>query len=272
MKLLISDLDGTLYPIKSVNQTKQLQNNLEAVKKWVSLGNKFAVATARGIWHNHEITKMLGFKVNYIGCNGASVVLENNEQIIKQFPCKVFIDLCRFVQEKNINASVVTGINDEWVWSSKACYPIRNATEIQPNWDSIKVADLIQLDPTLGIERIQILVLPKERDDLKRQLEELNLQVIITTSDIDMIDIGPLNSSKGISILELCQRYHIKHEDLIVVGDSANDVPMFEITENSYCIVHADDHVFEKAKFQVKTVQEVIEKELKKDNRESIIR
>ncbi len=48
MKLLISDLDGTLYPRKESINPRQREDNFKAVKRWVEQGHQFAVATARG--------------------------------------------------------------------------------------------------------------------------------------------------------------------------------------------------------------------------------
>lgn len=70
MKLFISDLDGTFYPRKQTQNPHQLQKNIEAVHRWVQSGNKFSVATARGVHHNAVLTEMLGFSVEYIGGNG----------------------------------------------------------------------------------------------------------------------------------------------------------------------------------------------------------
>ncbi len=104
MKVLISDLDGTLYPKKSIDNEKQFNNNIVAVKKWIKQGNKFAVATARGSHHYEVIIEQLGFKPNFIGSNGAEVIYESGEVIIKQIPMQIFIDLCEYIKKE-------TGIN-----------------------------------------------------------------------------------------------------------------------------------------------------------------
>lgn len=262
MKLLIADLDGTLYPKKDVENPKQLEDNIEAVKKWIDMGNKFAVATARGIHHCEVLFGKLGFRPNYIGCNGAEVMLESGEVISKHFSCQIYIDLCKFVIENEIDASVATGINNAWTWSSKDSYPLKTVPAYQAMADDIELAKLDSIDPLTEIPRIQIFTHPENRDKLKEMIISKNYEINVTTSDSDMIDIGPPNSSKGISILELCDRYGISNEDLIVVGDSENDVAMFEITDKSYCISHAEPAVLEKASRVVKSVKDVVDIEL----------
>ena len=265
MKLLVCDLDGTLYPKKSESSELQFQNNVKAVQKWVEKGNKFAVATARGLHHYSVLTEKLGLEVEFIGCNGAMVRLDTGEEILKEFPCSVFIDLCKFVKENNINASVATGIGDEWVWSGYEKYP-RGVEVYDSLRDVISIADLDAIDPTLGTVRIQIFTPPENRDILKGMIIDRNYPVTVTTSDHDMVDIGPLESSKGISIMELCQKYGITENNLIVAGDSENDIPMFEITKHSYCINHAEPEVLMRASKVIESVAELIEMELEKEN------
>ena len=262
MKLLIADLDGTLYPKKEVKNPKQLEANVEAVKHWVAQGNKFAVATARGLHHYPVLRKTLGFDVNFIGGNGAAVRLETGKEIIKTIPYAIFIDLCRFVLDNKINASVATGYDDKWVWSSKDCFPI-GLNIFRPGVEeTIEVADLDSIDPTEGTDRIQIFVPENELSSLRTKLEERGYPVMITTSDTYMIDIGPQNSSKGITIMELCDTFGVSTEDIIAVGDSENDIPMFEVAHRSYCIDHASQRVKDNADFIVESVEKVIELEL----------
>lgn len=262
MKVIISDLDGTLYPKKSTKNVEQFKNNIAAVRRWIDMGNVFVVATARGKHHYDVVADQLGFKPNFIGSNGAEVIYESGEVSNKYLPMQTFIDLCRFIKENGINASVATGLNDEWIWSSKNCYPIRGAKVFLPSWNYIKVVNFEELNPLDKIVRIQIFISPKERDILKKQIEMMNLDVTMTTSDDDLIDIGPKNSSKAISILELCDKYKIDKCSLISIGDSENDIPMFEISEISYCIDHASQSVKEAATTVVKTVEEAINIEL----------
>lgn len=263
MKLLIADLDGTLYPKKDVKNPNQLDANIKAVKRWVAEGNKFAVATARGLHHYPVLRKTLGFDVNFIGGNGAAVRLETGEEVIKTVPYSIFIDLCRFVLDNKINASVATGVHNKWVWSSKDCFPI-GLNIFRPGVEeTIEVADLDAIDPTEGTDRIQIFVPEADLNSLRSQIEERNYPVSITTSDTYMIDIGPENSSKGITVMELRDRFGVLPDDIIVVGDSENDIPMFKVAHRSYCIDHASNDVKEKADLAVESVEKVIEIELK---------
>lgn len=256
-KWLISDLDGTLYPRKESSNPRQLEENLEAVRRWVKQGHHFVAATARGLHHYASLAEKLGFEFNYIGCNGAEVRLETGEMIVKQMPNRIFIDLCNLILKSDWDASVATGIDDQWVWSSLDRYPCNRET-VKPFWSSAVVADLKKIDPQSKTERIQIFVPAGQREALKDLLLNRKIPAGITTSDVDMIDISPLNCSKGISIQEICQQFGVHRDQLIVVGDSQNDIPMFEMTEHSYCIDLADPQVLCQASQAVSSLAEVI--------------
>lgn len=195
----------------------------------------------------------------------ATVLLQNQELIVKEFPCHIFIDLCHWVKESGFNANVTTGFHGKWIWSSDPCYP-RQESNYPINWDSTTLVKLDELDLQEGISRIQIFTPAQYREQLKQSIINRNYPAVVTTSDDDMIDLGPLNSSKGIAILELCERYGIDLRDVIVVGDFENDIAMFAITKHSYCIDLADSEVQRKASKWVASLQEAIDLELK--NRE----
>ena len=264
MKILISDLDGTLYPTRDSDDQQWFPRNKEAVLKWIKTGNRFAVATARSIGHYSVLCEKLGFNVDYIGGNGAEVILETGEEILKEMPMAIFIDLCNFIIENGINASVMT-IDDGWQWSSIDCYPIKNASTYRSVWDHIKLADLGSMDPEKGIHRIMILTPPEERDNLKEIIASRNYDAVISSSDIDSIDIVPPNCSKGIAIKELCKRYQVDPSNVIVVGDSENDIAMLEVTKNSYAMINAEKKVQQKATYITQSVAELINIELDKD-------
>lgn len=262
MKIIICDLDGTLYPKKNLSNKNQLQDNIRAVRKWKDAGNEFVVATARGMHHYEELVEKLGFKPNFIGSNGAEVIYTSGEVVLKQMPIQIYIDLCRFIEDNDYNASVATGLNDEWVWNTKDKYPIKDAEIYIPSWDYIKLCDKDIINSEDKIERIQIFV-PKEiRDELKDEILKLGYPVSITCSDDDLVDIGPLNCSKGISIEEICHKYNISKKDIIAMGDSHNDISMFKLADRSYCIDHAEEEVKRNANYIVSSVAEAIDKEL----------
>lgn len=262
MKLFVTDLDGTLYP-KDMNNKKEIfESNKVAVYEWIKKGNKFAVATARGIGYYETICNQLGFKVNFLGGNGAENVFDTGEINLKSFPMKIYFDICEFIENLGIDASVSTIQNGNWFWNTTSKYPIYDSKK--PRWQYARLADRNIISPSSSIERIAIFVREAEREEIKTILiGNFGKIVNITTSDIDTIDVGPINSSKGISILELAKKYNITPDNIVTIGDSENDVAMFKISKRSYCIDHAEPVVCNAAWRIVPTVADAIMNELR---------
>ena len=102
----------------------------------------------------------------------------------------------------------------------------------------------------------------KEVEQLLAERFEGRCHVLAT--DVDNIDFIPLNVGKDKAIAMLAAHYGIPLEKVIVIGDAPNDACMFEMTKNSYCMSHSEVSLQKKASSVVNSVEEAIERELKK--------
>ena len=107
--------------------------------------------------------------------------------------------------------------------------------------------------------RIQIFVRPEQKDELMTQIKQLDLGATITSSDVNLIDLGPLNCSKSHAIDFLRKKYGLKREDIYVVGDSDNDLPMFETTSNTYCMTNGTDRLKQSSNHIVDSVADLLQ-------------
>ncbi len=73
------------------------------------------------------------------------------------------------------------------------------------------------------------------------------------------VDIVPKGCSKGNALKRILEVEDMSKDDLYVVGDSFNDVSMFNITHNSYTFNDSEEKVKEYANHEVDYVYEVIE-------------
>ena len=106
---------------------------------------------------------------------------------------------------------------------------------------------------------IAVFVEPERMEEVKQKLrDKFSHLVEIVSSDLDLINITPKGCTKGNGILKLMEKHHLKIEDVGVVGDSDNDVNMFEVTRFSYCMDHSEEIVKNKASKVVKSVAEAI--------------
>ena len=263
MKVLVVDYDGTLYPKEHADCDRLYKENLEAVKKWLAAGHKFVIATGRSGHSKNELEAEIGVPFDYIGVNGGHVILANGETKIKDMPLSVYIDLCEFIKEKEVDASLFTHDDQNWIWSGKEKYPWQEAWFLaSEHIQYITVFPLEELNRETRIKSVDILVAKEKRDDLMALIMEHFPGINIIAIDVNQLKVSPENIGKGIALAELCRNYNIDFTDVIVVGDSHNDIPMFDLVEKSYSMYHSEAAVKAKATKTVNTVKEVIDWEL----------
>ncbi len=83
------------------------------------------------------------------------------------------------------------------------------------------------------------------------------------TTDVDIVYRG---SSKGQSVLEIARYYDIPLENINVIGDSMNDIPMFDITDHAYSFFGIEEDLKPHVNHYVHSVAECIDDLLSKEN------
>lgn len=265
MKLFVSDLDGTLYKDGEQYSAGCNRENREAILKWIKQGNVFAVATARGLSNYEHLCDELGLRINFVGSNGAQIAFASGERMVKQLKARYFIELCQYVKENQVDATVMMQYKEGWISSGESCYPFKGSERV---WRSLRMSHTPgpeEIDPYIEVSKIGIVIRPDLRDIVKEDLRKIyDKQMDIVSSDYDNIDFGPYQCSKGLGVIALAKHYHLRMSDVIVIGDSENDISMLKVTEHGYCISHAEPLVKEAAAHVVETVAEAIELELNK--------
>lgn len=259
MKLLVADLDGTLYPKKDKDGAL-LAKNIAALNKWYKQGNRVVIATSRGIGHLDELKRKLTIPFTFIGANGAIIADEAGNVIEKTFKASTYNEIVKEARNFKLNLSVTTIHDGNWYWSTKEAYPIKGATRKRSVWQYIIQKE--ELDPALPLTQIKILI-PKEelaryKDHLKSKYPDLS----IVSGDNDAIDIQAQDATKGAAVKVIIQEFRLNVDDVFVVGDSENDVAMFELVPNSYCMKDGDTIARCSAHHLIDNVSDLIDSEL----------
>ncbi|MFC4025160.1 HAD family hydrolase [Oceanobacillus longus] len=90
---------------------------------------------------------------------------------------------------------------------------------------------------------------PESIDDWKNTLYQIKKQTdfSLSSSSLHNVEIMVSNVSKATALNMLLQEYDISNENLMVVGDGENDLPMFELAAYSVAMQNAEEVVKEKA-------------------------
>ena len=83
-------------------------------------------------------------------------------------------------------------------------------------------------------------------------------EIVFTYSHQDrMIAGGVMPVNKAVVLKQVLDHYHIKEDEVMVVGDSGNDVPLFNNFPNSFVTKHAPEEVKKQAKYVVESVADL---------------
>lgn len=83
----------------------------------------------------------------------------------------------------------------------------------------------------------------KERDEAKNRIKTQFPALELTTSLTHNWEIMNKGVNKGSGLLKLCELAGLKLSDIIVIGDSRNDLTSFAVAENRYAVANACDEL-----------------------------
>lgn len=89
-----------------------------------------------------------------------------------------------------------------------------------------------------------------DMDDARKILSENNIDVKLSDSQY-AIHINSKGIDKGTGFKELMKKFNILKDDVIAIGDSATDVPLFKVAKTSIALGNASDAVRSEATMTV---------------------
>lgn len=252
MKYFFSDIDGTLLQDHKLNP-----ETTKIIKAFIDDGNKFILATGRVDKDIQRIEKGLDFFGDYrISQNGAVIKDKDNNIIYSELlPENVISKLTEYVFSlKDVTIEVTEADN-------------RYSTQPRHISYVYEFSEPIIIDPDLlskitNLKCTLFLIL----SDNEEQFIEISQYVKDNFEGIYAVQTSPGcleiisdKVSKGNAILYLQKLLGFKSEDVIVAGDSYNDVSMFQKFDNSFVMKASPDDVKSYAKNEASTVAEAIE-------------
>lgn len=258
MKFLASDLDGTL-----VRGNKVIDKDLKALKRVKELGNKVIVSTGRTLKGVQDILREFPFEYDYlVMCNGGLIV-DKDDRIIHEkvipnkIQSKIITDFYNFedslIYYDDGNDTYM--IENELVDTSKVDADFFNHFS-----DKVTLEHALSSTTDSQIMSIFNVSQSIERSEaVRKNLLKKYSQYIEAFRNQCFVDIVPKHCSKGNAIMKILEDENKGTDSLYTVGDSLNDVSMFNITKNSYTFKSAEESVKPYADNIVDYVYEVVE-------------
>ncbi len=267
--VLAVDLDGTLFYPK---RTKTLISsaNLQFIRDFIDAGNRVIIVTSR----NREFAELTAAKIDrpidFVCINGAQIVVDGNvihdetltpgraQEIFdgmkghgKQ-PLAWFIDSKRF---QNLmysgETSWFTQLFFKYYYKSQGVYQQSYLADNDIFLSELKKGEIYRLLLYFGLGRRRVDI----AKDVNKHVRERYGQDIEASWINTVVEIAPFNCTKAAALEKVIALKHIDRDQVYVVGDSGNDISMFQnFQAHSYAMEHAHDSVKKFARYTIKKV------------------
>ncbi|RCW62839.1 HAD family hydrolase [Saliterribacillus persicus] len=261
IKMFATDLDGTLLGHGNYLKPK----DIEAIAK-IKNEMEFTVATGRLDREITEIFKALKTTGHRVSQNGSFVYSEDNNMIHSHtFDPKL---------GKTLHEAIVGYEQLFCIMTADDIYVSERTPEIKAMehlfyFDLKEGVDFVEsYGKAIHPSKYMLLGEPDEVNQLQEKIrsEIFHEEIVTYMSDKRCLDILPRGISKAFGLEKLALERGINVDEIAVIGDSFNDIPMFEMTPHSYVMSQAPAAVKEKANFVVDHVHEAVSDVLKKMN------
>lgn len=257
-KLLASDIDGTLLLNKKIHH-----KSIENIDKFKNDGNLFILSTGRALCDLNNIINEYNLDVDaYVLCNGA-FILDSNFNIIENYKINASIvyEISKYVLElKDFRVSVLDGYTN-YILKSKDILRSKNIFNLSilkrimkvllGKSSNLKLIDLNDLKyNNFNINIMSICSLDKSIEDaeiLKNHLNDTFGDYITSYRNNYFVDVVFKGCSKATGIERVCSEFDLSDNNVYVIGDSWNDLSMFERYNNSYTFSYAEEPLKGKA-------------------------
>lgn len=267
IKLIVSDLDGTLF-----DETHSLnEKTAKAIHEAQANGIEFMVATGRGKENVLPYFDGAGITCAKIVLNGAMFLNEHNEVEIS---VPMDYEDVRMIYHLMEEHDVITHIFYE---NGVACTdPDQMKNEFIRRFmdkEQMRIEEVEKMIDEAGFCRFD-----KKIDDIESFLEEqpsiykmeafandedaiqnirqklmmLN-HLEVSNSVGDNIEVTDVRAQKGIMLEEVCKRKGLAFDEVITIGDSMNDLSMLRDFPNSYAMGNACDEIKKAARYETAT-------------------
>lgn len=248
IKLLAMDIDGTILPAKFVI-TEKIKI---AVKKAIEKGVKVVLVTGRMHKSSTFIAEELGINTPIISYGGA-LVQDKNEVL---FSKKISYEKIKTIIDDIRHFDVQTNIYiDDEIYSEHKTPVLVDYCEKRNI--KFKISPLHKLPKK---DATKILAIGQNEEITNKIQETLQKkwgnELCIVKSLPTFCEIINKNTSKGDAISYLANKWNIKHNEIMAIGDQDNDIKMLEAAHIKVAMGNASEGLKEIANYIAPDVEE----------------
>lgn len=255
-KMVCIDMDGTLLgPRKRISK-----KNKSAIKMAHDKGIEIVVTTGR-IYNNAAyFSNLLGVKSPVIAANGAIVLDEKNNEVIYQSHI-LTEDCIKLLDILDTHRTFYQFYTDDTIYCNNWVTKISTRVFMtkQTSFEHLKVNYIniqgkkawVDLFKSKRKEIVKcVIVSPNKRkiNEIRSEISKLS-NIIVFGAGEHSLEVNYKTVSKGNAVRILGEKYNIKKEEIICIGDNENDISMIEYAGVGIAMGNAIQEVKEKADY-----------------------
>ena len=252
VKVIATDLDGTLfYPKRRISMIAK--KNKKFLYRFIDDGGKLALVSSRSDNFRKKIAKHFDRPFDFIGAEGCFITIDDQMKEETFFPQDLLRELIPYIREKYAPwifmltsknrpfvvarsgvKRIVTAIYFLYMFFQGA-YKEKGVRSDYVFFDEINKGEVYKLMLFVGFTKKQKLMSKKLCEEINAKYDSIEAHWLG-----EVAEITPKGCTKAEGLAKYLDYLKINHDNVLVVGDGGNDVPMFDrFHEHSYAMSHA---------------------------------
>ncbi|GLC90040.1 Cof-type HAD-IIB family hydrolase [Lysinibacillus piscis] len=239
-KLVVLDMDGTL-----LNDNHGVSEaNKEAIHRIKKMGVGVTVASGRTYESIYPFIEDLGIDLPIIAANGAFIKnpLSGEVYYSESLPRHLAEEIIEYGQKHQFEMSLYLDAEVHTFNESMA--------KVHLELEKLQAKLIDKFDSDKELYKIIYGQTPEKIEEACEYLADKYKDSLYITRSADMcLDVMNMNVSKGNGLQQVMEKLHISPEEVIVMGNSFNDLPMFEVAGLAIAMDNAPQEVKNMADF-----------------------
>lgn len=261
IKILFSDLDGTLLYDQGHDTYPVTIANKEAIQRLQKAGIRFAVATSRSFYFLNQLMEEADFDT--VAFNGNQVWADKKMMDCAHFTRQEIEKICDYTHAYSKETRIFFVNQDNDLLFVDIQMPMVQGyieNRLGKYQDHREILEVSILDyKKEDIQAILCTYASQEAADAARKRLEGYSEITVINTGERTFTLTKENRTKVSGIKKIAKFYGIKDDEVAVIGDSYNDIAMFEHFSCSFCMRHAKPEIQQKACKIVDSVSEAID-------------
>lgn len=251
IKLVASDIDGTLLPEGQTNLNPTIYQIIRELKKKDIL---FVVASGRQLDSQKLLFAPVANDISYISENGAICMHEGKQYVISEFERDFAMRIIEEIDKRPNCKLAISTPSTQYIKSNDTEFYDHMTNHLKYN---ITTIDSFQ-DITEPIVKIAFLDAVTTQESYEHFQALFGNEIKIANAGNLWIDFIPFNSNKGTALKFILEKKELTSAEAISFGDQQNDLEMLAFTEMSFAMAHSKPEIQTHATHTTNSVEKTL--------------